>query len=80
RDRVYAVVIADIPATVDRSAIESVDYEALEARFTRPLEVRRVDYWRYPVLGFVFVELAANDLSEVYEMLGADLTTYLRMR
>ena len=77
-DRVYAVVVADIPSSVDRSAIESVDYEALEARFTKPLEVRRVDFRRYPVLGFVFAEVPANDLSELHVMLGADMMEYVR--
>lgn len=77
--RVYGVVVADVPATVDRDAIESVDYAALESRFTRPLEVRRVDYRRYPVLGFVFAEVPADDLSELEAMLGADMVAYCRM-
>ncbi len=79
RDRVYGVVVCDIPASVDRAAIESVDYDALEACFSRPLEVRRVDFRRYPVLAFVFAEVPASDLSELRAMLGADLTAYVHM-
>jgi hypothetical protein len=73
------VVVADIPASVDREAIESVDYEALEARFSRPVEVRRTDFRRYPVLGFVFAAVPSHDLGELRAMLGADLTAFVRM-
>ena len=79
RGSTFGVVVADIPASVDREAIESVDYEALEARFSRPVEVRRTDFRRYPVLGFVFAEVPSADLRELRAMLGADLTAFVRM-
>jgi len=79
-DRVFAVVIADLPSTLDRSRIASVDYEAFVARFTKPLELRRVDYTRYPVFAFVFAEVPAGKLGELHDVLGADLTPYLEMR
>lgn len=79
RGSTFGVVVADIPVSVDRAAIESVDYAALEACFSRPLEVRRVDFRRYPVLGFVFAEVPSDDLQELRAMLGADLTAFVRM-
>jgi hypothetical protein len=79
RGSTFGVVVADIPASVDREAIESVDYEALEARFSRPVEVRRTDFRRYPVLGFVFAAVPSHDLGELRAMLGADLTAFVRM-
>jgi len=79
RGSTFGVVVADIPNSVDRAAIESVDYEALERQFSLPIEVRRVDFRRYPVLGFVFAEVPSDDLRELRAMLGADLTAYVRM-
>lgn len=74
------LVIADFPGTIDRSAIESVDYEAYLARFSAPLELRPTDFRRQPVFAFLFTRVPASDLSELHEVLHADLTPYLRMR
>lgn len=78
--RACAFVIADIPGELDRSRIASVDFDAFQARFSRPLELRRMDYARYPVFAFLFVAVPADDLGELRDVLRADLTSYLRMR
>jgi len=78
--KVCAVVIADLPASLDRARIVSVDYEGFAARFSRPLELRPVDYSRYPVFAFLITELDAGDLGELSEVLGLDLTSYLELR
>ena len=75
---VTALVIADLPASVDLARIESVDYERFAANFTTVLELRPTDFNRYPVFAFCFVRVPADDLSELQRMLGADLTGYLR--
>lgn len=77
---VTALVIADVPSTTDLAAIESVDYEGFAARFSHVLEMRPVDFTRYPVFAFTFAAFPADDLSELRAVLGADLTGYLRMR
>jgi len=77
---VTALVIADVPASTDLAAIESVDFDGFAARFSRVLEVRPVDFTRYPVFAFTFAAFDADDLSELRDVLGADLTPYLRMR
>jgi hypothetical protein len=74
------LVIADFPGTIDRTRIESVDYDAYLARFSAPLELRPTDYCRQPVFAFLFTRVPANDLSELHEVLHADLTCYLQMR
>ncbi|MDP1832541.1 MAG: ATP-grasp domain-containing protein [Geothrix sp.] len=78
--RVFAVVVADLPSTVDLENIESVDYEAFLARFSNTLELRRVDFNRYPVFAFLFVETASPDSPELLDILGADLTRFLTLR
>jgi hypothetical protein len=77
--RTTALIVADLPSTVDLAAIASVDYEAFAARFTRVLELRPTDFNRYPVFAFTFVEVASGDLSELHAVLGADLREHLRM-
>lgn len=78
--RVTALVVADLPASVTLADIESVDYDSFAARFSRVLELRPTDYNRYPVFAFTFVDVPGDDLSELRAVLGADLTTYLRMK
>jgi len=77
---VTALVIADVPSTTDLAAIESVDFDGFASRFSHVLELRPVDFNRYPVFAFTFVTVPAEDLSELRTVLGADLTGYLRMR
>lgn len=78
--RATALIVADLPATVDLAAIAAVDYDGFAARFSRVLDLRRVDYNRYPVFAFAFVEVPAGDRSELLAVLGADLREHLRMR
>ena len=78
--RTTAFIVSDLPSTVDLSAIESVDYEAFSARFSRVIELRPTDFSRYPVFAFTFVEVPSDDLSELYAVLGEDLRAHLRMR
>ena len=39
-----------------------------------------MDFNRYPVFAFTFVEVPSDDLSELHAVLGADLRAYLQMR
>lgn len=77
--REFALVVADLSVDVDRERIASVDYDAFVARFKKPLELRRVDYRKYPVFAFLFVEVVDGDFSELRAVLGEDLSGYLRM-
>jgi hypothetical protein len=77
--RTTALVVADLPSTVDLGAIAAVDYEGFAARFSRVLELRPTDYNRYPVFAFTFVEVPTDDQAELRAVLGADLREHLRL-
>lgn len=77
--RTTALIVSDLPSSVDLAAVESVDYERFAARFRRVLELRPTDVNRYPVFAFTFVAVSSDDLSELHAVLGADLREYLRM-
>jgi hypothetical protein len=78
--RTTALIVSDLPNSVDLAAIAAVDYERFAARFSRVLELRPMDFNRYPVFAFTFVEVPSGDLSELHAVLGADLREYLQMR
>lgn len=78
--RTTAMIVSDLPGTVDLAAIESVDYDAFSARFSNVLELRPTDFNRYPVFAFSFVDVPSDDLGELHAVLGEDLSTHLRIR
>ncbi|WP_415718996.1 ATP-grasp domain-containing protein [Maridesulfovibrio sp.] len=75
--KVFAMVIGEIDSAVDRSEITSVDYDGFKANFSKPLELREIDYKEYPVFAFIFAEVAADNMDELKKMLHADFTKYL---
>lgn len=77
-DTVTSVVIADVASGVDPAAVTGVDYDAFLARFSRPLELRRIDWREYPVFAFLFAEHAPDALDELDPVLCSDLREYLR--
>jgi hypothetical protein len=80
RGKVVGVVVADLPADVDASTIVSVDYEAFAGRFTKPLELRRIDFSEYPAFAFLFAEVPEKDLSEFRALLHSDLKEFLEIK
>ncbi|WP_432738337.1 ATP-grasp domain-containing protein [Maridesulfovibrio sp. FT414] len=78
KGKVYAMIIGDIDSSVDCSKIKAVDYEGFKANFTKPLELRKIDYKEYPVFAFVFAEVATDNMDELRKMLHADFTEYLK--
>ncbi|MDZ4168265.1 MAG: ATP-grasp domain-containing protein [Coriobacteriia bacterium] len=77
--RVTAMIVADLPASVDRARIAAVDLEGFTSRFSHVLEVRPTDVRRYGVFAFTFVDVRTGDTSELDEVLGEDLSRYVTM-
>lgn len=77
KGNVWSIVVADLPPHLDRSRITAVDYASFTAQFSTLLEFRPVDYRRYSVFGFAFVRVPENDLRELRNILGKDLSSYL---
>jgi len=74
-----ALVVADLPADLDRTRVTAIDYDAFTARFSRPLELRRIEDPRQPVFAFLFVRVRDDELDQLDEILRADLTQYVRL-
>ena len=61
----WGVVVADTTRGLDPAQIESVDYEAFAARFSNPLELRRIDWRRHPLFAFLFAEGPRRQLGGI---------------
>ena len=58
--------------------IDAFDYDALLSRFSNPLHLSRMDFKRFPLFGFLFVETPAADRAETDWILRAGLREFVR--
>jgi hypothetical protein len=75
---VFSVVVLDNSTGTEGKDIDSFDYERLLQNFERPLELRTVDYRRYPLFGFVFAQTRSDQMEELIRILKSDLSEYIQ--
>ena len=73
--KVFSIVVGDVPA--DRGQVRRVDYERFTASFSRPLAIRKMDYCKYGLFAFAFIETDGNERSELDWILQADYREFL---
>jgi hypothetical protein len=73
-------VVLDNSTGVPGAEIAGFDYDALLGRFSRPLELRKTDFGRHPLFGFLFVRTTPQTRGELERILHDDLTRYLLPR
>jgi hypothetical protein len=76
-DRTYALIVGDVPKTIQRNQIESVDYDAFLGIFSKPLDIRKVDFTQYPIFAFLFAEVKPEEIDR---MLRADLAEFIKLK
>ncbi|MBT8506845.1 hypothetical protein AZH53_11010 [Methanomicrobiaceae archaeon CYW5] len=79
-DDVYALLVVQPPAGTVPETIAGFDYETFVAGFSEPLELRPVEYPRYPVFGFLFTRMKGGVLSEAEAYLRSDMQDVIRFR
>ena len=78
--KLFSVVVLDNSTGVEISKIKLFDYDRLLAKFKQPLELRKIDFQQYPVFGFLFTETAADNFSELQDILDSDLREFITLR
>ncbi len=68
--KVFSLVLIDVPKGLKAENIEGFNYDAAAARFGKVLELRKIDYHKYPVFAFLFIETLAgsNELAMAQQM------------
>jgi len=74
----YSVVVLDNNSGMHESQIESFDYKILAKDFENVLALRKVDFRRYGVFGFLFLETSAGNEGELTRILSSDLKEYIK--
>ena len=75
-DKVYALVVLDNSTGIEGKHISSFNYDDVLKQFEKPLELRKTDWTRYPLFGYFFTETKADNMGELYRILGSNLREY----
>jgi len=75
--KLYSIVVLNNSTGIHAGEITSFDYEKLLSRFEKPMELRKVDYQKFPLFGFLFTETREENFVELENILHSDLTEYV---
>ncbi len=76
-DGVYALVVLNNSTGVPGDEITSFNYDALLRSVQEPLELRKMEFSKYPLFGFLMCKVQEGDLSELERLLHSDLKEFL---
>jgi hypothetical protein len=79
-DKIYSIVVADLPGDIEIDDVEGIDYEGFISHFENPLEVRKIDYEEHAVFAFLFTETNRENWQELEEILNSDLKEYIKLK
>lgn len=80
KNKKYSIIVLDNNSGIEGKEIDSFDYEKLLNDFTKPLSLRKVDFSKYPLFGFLFVETICGNELELNQILTSDLRKYIKER
>lgn len=72
-----AMTIGDVPEDVDRKAMTGYDHDAFAALFDKVLELRDIDWKKYPVFALAFSQTANANVPELFNILREDFRKLL---
>jgi len=76
-DEVTGLIVLDRSGSLAAADVRAFDEARLLRAFARPLEWRPIDFHRYPVFGFLFVETVGADMAEIEHILASDLREFV---
>ena len=78
--KLFSLVVLDNSTGRGSDEITSFDYKKLLSHFEKPIELRKIDYKKYPVFGFLFVETRENNFIELANILNSDLNEFISIK
>lgn len=79
-DKKYSIIVLDNNSGIKGNDIESFDYEMLLSDFQLPLDLRKANFSKFPVFGFLFVETQVGNDSELTNILTSNLRKYIKVK
>lgn len=75
---VFSNIVLNNSTGIEGKHIQSFDYEKLLADFEKPLELRKADFSKFPLFGFLFCETRKQNMQELESILMSDLNEYVK--
>lgn len=76
-DEYFYFTMGDIPSSINKSSIKSVDYEKYLKNISNPLVVRKIDYKNNPVFAIVFAK--TKSIDEIKNILKLDMKEFIEL-
>jgi hypothetical protein len=73
----YSIVLLDNNSGIPDNEISHFNYEKLLREFKKPLTLRKTDFTKYPIFGFVFIETTKENEQELTSILTSNLQKYI---
>ena len=80
KDTLYSLIVLDNNSGINEKDIASFDYELLLKDFKKPLNLREVDFRKYAVFGFLFIETSKENKDEINTILASNLRKYITVK
>ena len=80
KDKLYSLIVLDNNSGINEKDIVSFDYELLLKDLKKPLNLRKVDFRKYAVFGFLFIETSKENNNEVANILASNLRKYITVK
>jgi hypothetical protein len=77
-DLIYSNIVLNNSTGRQGKDIQSFDYNQLLSEFSKPLELRKTDFTKFPLFGFLFAETHKNNMQELLRILHSDLKDYIQ--
>jgi hypothetical protein len=77
-DLIYSNIVLNNSTGKPGKEILSFDYDKLLSEFNKPLELRKTDFRKFPLFGFLFTETHVSNHQELMRILNSDLKIYIR--
>ena len=77
KGKAYNLLLLDNSTGIDVGQIKGFNYDKLSSRFKNVLEIRKIDFRKHPIFGFLFVETDKDEEPVLQELLKSDLKEYL---
>ena len=78
--KIYSLVLLDNNSGFDSSKIKSFNYQQLLSDFEKPLLLRKIDFNKFPIFGFLFTETTIGKETELTTILTSNLTKYITLK
>lgn len=77
--QIHALLVLDNGSGIPGADIKAFDYDKLLSSVDEPLELRRTDFRKFPLFGFLMCRLKEGELGKLDHLLNSDLQEFIKV-